>query len=161
MGFDHINNEDDGSLIERHREFANWSHIIRNTVNCWGTTKDDAFYYGINGEPLFNEFEFAFNGTLSTSSEYMVTYLYSNSEGLILKLMDNDIEEQQKQSLSYFACDWISDVIQEKERLFINCTNIKIANITNSQFSHDYFDGIKAIKVIQRMIGGKALKTKI
>ena len=156
-----FDDEDNKSLAQRHSEFANWSHMLRNTVICFGeSVGNNEFYHSVDTQVMFGDFEFSFNGPLSTSSEYMLSYLYPNSKGLTLKLSD----DCKQSGLKYFACDWISDFMQESECLLFGShinRSISIANITNSLYSHDYSLYIDAINVIQKMVEGRPLTERI
>ena len=73
--------KDSNWRIEHHREFANWSKLLRDTVHNYGSSiqSEGELHFGINRETLFTDFKVNIDGMLSVSSEYSANYMYSNT----------------------------------------------------------------------------------
>ena len=109
-----FDNEENWDLCkDRNREFANWSRLLRESVELFGTNLSDTpkmkLFHGINCELMFDSIICKFCAPTSMTTSRAVAESFSNGFGLILeiKVYDNGVR--------YF--DWY---------LYIFCTYIYI-----------------------------------
>ena len=104
-----------GDQKRRNREYSNWSRLLRETVELFGTemtnSKVDTFYHGVS-KLIFSSFVSFFASPTSTTAQLEVATVFANENGLILEL------EKSSRSLKYFNCTWLSFYGSEDERLF-------------------------------------------
>eukprot|EP01084_Bolivina_argentea_P215050 365067_1 len=145
-------NESDEELKLRHRNYYFWARLLRENVECFGTTKPKnkeftmsvKLFCGINKEFTFKSMLANINGPLSTTTEFSVAVNFAQSEvetGLILELEMNTINWYYKSNegrealnrLTCFNCQWISDFSNEMEIFCIGGMNpFRFANITTA-----------------------------
>eukprot|EP01084_Bolivina_argentea_P221584 375250_1 len=138
------------SVKNRNKEYAIWSRIIRETVECFGekgyegdlndstdqkeneenNRRQGPFYCGMSLVFVFPSFNIRLCGPTSTSLCIEVATRFSTDDGIIIKL--NNYGYESSCELRSFDCHWLSNYGGENEILFIGghyC--IKIENITN------------------------------
>eukprot|EP01083_Nonionella_stella_P252437 869759_1 len=124
--------ETDESLKKRHSNYYHLGRLLRELVDCYGTSLRDirqgaVFYHGISMNCQFKSIATSINGPFSTSLEYAVAVRFSQNEGkngmiLALKLDNEDnswIISLYSDKIAYFDCHWLSDYPNEREVFFI------------------------------------------
>ena len=113
-------NEPNFRFRARKSEYWNWSKIITETVNLYGTDmqhrKSDIFYTGISTKVVFNELIAFFNCPTSTTTEKSIAITFANENGCILEVTQNIGAGE---SLRFFNCSFVSKFSEESERLFV------------------------------------------
>eukprot|EP01084_Bolivina_argentea_P000172 324_1 len=76
-------------LTNRNKEYGNWTMLLAETVNCYGTNVSEAniqsFYHGVSFL-YFNSFIGHFNSPTSTTSKLAVATIFAKNDGIILEL---------------------------------------------------------------------------
>ena len=81
----------------KNAEFANWSRLLSETVNAFGTkTKDcrydTTYYHGVSGLLVFSSFLATFNSPTSTTLQVEVASIFAKKNGAITNTsLANDI----------------------------------------------------------------------
>ena len=124
-------------LKKRNAEFAIWSRLLRETVECYGETmlysKIRRYYHGINGKLVFPSFITRFSSPTSLTVQMAVATIFAREKGIILEL------ERGNGFLKYFNCSWLSCFSNEDERLiFGGRHSVKLTSIRNIPDNHNY-----------------------
>ena len=142
--------ESDLELKERNGEYFNWSKLIRETVECFGTylmeSKISIFYHGVS-YLLLNSFVSYFCGPTSTTTQMSVATTFAKDDGLILELSMDDGR------LSFFNCSWLSCFGNEDERLFCGAYKpLKFNSIRYLKLNENYELFIKSFTLFNYLI---------
>eukprot|EP01083_Nonionella_stella_P308543 1089089_1 len=147
------------SVIQRHREFAIWSRLLREAVEIFGECGGYAsqsqhgetmfpgrgpFYCGMSRVVVMQQFDIALFGPTSTSKCVEVATRFGGDDGIVIQLNNNG--ENDNIWLKSFSCAWLSCHSAEEEWLFCGGKyKIKIENITimsNHQTFGKFFDAL-------------------
>eukprot|EP01084_Bolivina_argentea_P076529 138709_1 len=120
------------SVKNRNREFWNWSKLIRETVQYYGTLGYDIhrandwnkkrdrergpFFCGLSSEMVFPEFYIRLCAPTSTSKQIAIATRFAGERGTLIEL--NTTGYEWSYLLRFFDCSWISNYTEEDERLF-------------------------------------------
>eukprot|EP01084_Bolivina_argentea_P132175 233243_1 len=76
-------------LMERHREFAIWSRLLNETIQCFGNTVNnsaiDKYYVNVKKQ-YFNKFMIYFNRPISMCTKLNIANIYCPNNGIILTM---------------------------------------------------------------------------
>eukprot|EP01083_Nonionella_stella_P064811 169266_1 len=143
------------SLKQRNSEFANYSKLLREAIECFGqkmkNTQIKVFYHGVSRH-LLNALVCRFCGPCSTTPQLEVAALFSKQDGIILEL------EKYSDNLRYFNCALLSCYGNEDERLFIGGFHpLCIRSVRQIQNGREvnYYYFIRALSVFNQAIEGK------
>eukprot|EP01084_Bolivina_argentea_P065304 119034_1 len=138
-----------------HDEFYYFGKYINIMVNNYGTSvkQGDVFYHGISTKMLFpigQKRMLCSQCPLSTTSSKEVAISFTNfNQGMILKLAADPKNKWPK----YLEACWLSDFINEKERLFVQMRRgLMIENITDAMSGYDYRCIVMALSIIKSML---------
>ena len=112
-------------VMERNREIAHWSRLLRESIMFWGQSMKTKhiFYCGLTARLVLRSLSQRFECPLSTTSQFTVAQQFTDdSDGIILKI------KRANGRTRYFDMVRISAFGNEFERLFIGST-IKIIGI--------------------------------
>eukprot|EP01084_Bolivina_argentea_P213989 363322_1 len=147
-------NESDEALKKRHSYFANWSRLLRETVECFGTMMGKSpvkiFYHGISKEMIFQSVKFCIYGPLSTTADFQIAHgTFAKTEGLVVDIWNNNAGNY------LFDCSFFSDYTDENERFFIGGLQyFEFITIHHMKLKEDYMAWIKPISVLAKMFSG-------
>ena len=113
------------SVMERNREIAHWSRLMRECIMFWGKTmgKKEIFYCGLTARLVLNSTKNRFECPLSTTRNRDVAERFTDEyQGVILKIKRANAHTR------YFNTVPTSCHNHEEERVFIGST-IKIVGI--------------------------------
>eukprot|EP01084_Bolivina_argentea_P223569 378251_1 len=137
------------SVQRRNEKIANWSKLLIESVQCYGTflTNNKMKYYrGIGMEFIFKRFITKFNVPMSTTTNFNSAVSFTEQcEGLILEL------KQYNEFLSGFDCSALSVFDHEQEVLFFGSDALLqircVYGIHNRKWTsyRRYIDGIQCI----------------
>eukprot|EP01084_Bolivina_argentea_P102907 184352_1 len=129
--------ETDKSLKHRHQNYYHLGKLLRELVECYGSSftnyKDSInLYHGINRPFTFSSMSAFIKGPLSTTTDYMVAANFCDSQGLIITFQVTpmsfkinlsvdltQIDGKPKAICTCFDCNWISDYSNEQEIFFV------------------------------------------
>eukprot|EP01083_Nonionella_stella_P185725 677925_1 len=163
------------SIKKRNREFANWSKILRETVQYFGQRGfwegmdekankynkrvDGPFFCGMSVVMVIPEFNIHLCAPTSTSKEICVASRFASSDGIVIQLNNNG--HYHSDYVRSFNCSWISDFAGEDEWLFIGGDwPIKIESIINIQTKQNFKDIYRALFYFDCMINGAQMKAR-
>lgn len=119
----------------RNREFANWSKILRETVELYGQrgwekrgideekwNEDNnrirgPFYCGMSTLMVMPEFSMRLCSPTSTSPQIEVAHKFAGDQGIIIELNNNG--HWHSDNLRIWDCSWLSNYSAEDEKLLI------------------------------------------
>eukprot|EP01083_Nonionella_stella_P054546 143975_1 len=144
-------------MKDRNSEYWNWSKLLIETVELYGTTicnsAIEIFYHGVS-YMTFPSFLSYFCGPTSTTPQIQVAQNFCGGEGLILELR----KENEFSLLKYFNVRWISSYTNEDERLFIGGNRaLKFKSIRLVQTNENYYVYIVALTFLDYILNGKKL----
>eukprot|EP01084_Bolivina_argentea_P135931 239440_1 len=150
------------SVIKRNMEFANWSRLVRETVELYGKHyPKDKFDDGIKG-PFFTgmsrvlaipEFNIRLNSPTSTSKQVEIAEKFGGDDGIVIQLNNNGTLGGSK--LRTFGCAFISNYAAEDEYLFCGGRfGIKVENIILQHTQQNFQHLIKALFYFDIMLNG-------
>eukprot|EP01084_Bolivina_argentea_P194237 333236_1 len=141
-------------IRKRNNEYFNWSKILCETVNCYGTMMKESnvkiFYHGVS-YLYFSKFVAEFKSPTSTTTKLQIATIFANNDGIILELQ----QAKYGWDLKHFNCSFISCFGNEDERLFINpprYQRLQIVSIRNMSTDENYKEFIKAFNVFNSMV---------
>ena len=106
-------------IMERNREYRNWSKLIREAVqifgNAVGIKKRGPFFTGMSYMTI-PSYVIRLCGPTSTTRTFEVAINFSTSDGIVMKINNGSLLHSQY--LRYFNCSWLSCFNDEDERLF-------------------------------------------
>ncbi len=154
--------EDIESLKARHSQFAHFGRLLVELVldfgiNGYGHSWNPSFqrgpfFCGINCPLNIGSYAIRLNGPCSTSTQRSVAVNFAKSNGIILKL-NNDTFRGRYQS--FFDCSWISNYLEESERLWIAGQQpLRIVHILIVRTAKNYEKMIRALYLFDAMISG-------
>ena len=149
--------ESDHELIDRHREYWNWSKLLNETVQCFGNivnkSKIDK-YFIITKEQYFDKFMLNFNRPCSMTTNLNISTLYCPDNGIILEMKKTNFYIGEL--LRYFDCSLISSFSLESEKLFIGGSqSLQLISIRSLKMNKIYKHFIIPFKYFQKIIDGK------
>eukprot|EP01084_Bolivina_argentea_P034218 63332_1 len=155
--------------VEKHNNFYFLGKYLKTAIHKFGTSiyegDTKTFYHGISEQLLFPTYISAvcICCPLSTSSSVEVALNFANyNNGLVVQF--GDYTWYPPASPKYFSMRWISDYGNENEYLFIqNSTTYKlqINNITDTRCGTEYGTILKALKIIDAIIGPRNCRQPI
>ncbi len=157
--------EDIESLKARHSQFAHFGRLLVELVldfgiNGYPHSRDThnpsfqrgPFFCGINCPLNIGSYAIRLNGPCSTSTQRSVAVNFAKSNGIILKL-NNDTFHGREQS--FFDCSWISNYLEESERLWIAGKHpLRIVHILIVRTAKNYRKMIRALYLFDAMVSG-------
>lgn len=154
------NTDDIDKFKKIHREMANWSRLMREICECYGTELNSKnrtfFYHGIsNKQLLFGETIRFFKPTSCSSKLSVSLQFIDNNHGLILQIEPNP---NVIHNIYYFAKTAIfSDFPDEFESIFCGSggKSLKISSILNIKLSQNYKVYLDAISIFNNIIIGQ------
>eukprot|EP01084_Bolivina_argentea_P313292 542532_1 len=165
------------SVKQRNREFANWSKLLRETVQLFGQqgyegNPDDPidrnwnkrnnrvsgpFFCGLNFVMVFPELNIRLCGPTSTSKQTEVATRFADDNGIIIQLNNNGYKFSQ--DLRIFGCSWFSAYSSEDEYLFIGGNYpIKIENIQHVENSISFSNYTEPIFYFDCVVKGVEMR---
>eukprot|EP01083_Nonionella_stella_P236243 829913_1 len=123
------------SVKNRNKEFANWSRILRETVELFGMQgwekrdKDEKkwnndhnrthgpFYCGMKGLIVMPEFSIRLCGPTSVSAQIEIAWKFAGTKGIVITLNNNG--HWHSDHLRIWDCSWLSKHRREDERLLL------------------------------------------
>eukprot|EP01084_Bolivina_argentea_P239627 402717_1 len=161
------------SIIENNKEFANWSRLIRETVEYYGckgfgetygyeyrtyyqcnvrNLLYGPFYCGMSFVAVMPEFNIRLCGPTSTSRQIEVAENFGG-KGIIIQLNNNGSEISG--DLRGFTCRWISTYAGEDEVLFVGGEyQIKIENISIMKTQETFSEFFEIFYCFDCMVSG-------
>eukprot|EP01084_Bolivina_argentea_P141304 248324_1 len=146
--------ETDDSLKKRHAEYANWGRLLRETVECWGTSLQDAssmkyFYHGISCHMLFDGFNQKFCGPTSTTLQKTVAITFASqgndNKGIVITIRNDGMANW------FWNCVSWSDYPGEMEMLFIGgWQELEICGLIDIDNSMNYDKWIESMQIFQK-----------
>ena len=132
---------------KKNGEYANWSRLLRETVEMFGNSADQnvhklsgPFYCGMSFEMVIPQFNIRLCGPTSTSKLLEVAIRFAGDDGIAIQLNEPDLD------LCAFQCSWFSAYPSEEEYLFCGgYERIKIEGIRiidTCQDLHSYFPAL-------------------
>eukprot|EP01084_Bolivina_argentea_P076714 139065_1 len=155
-------NQTNKDFKNNHRNYYWMGRLLRECVECFGTTycmdktADIIVYHGINEQFAFPSLDFCVKGPFSTSTQYAVAVNFSGAKGMILEMTVNATEwalscesTQTMQRAAYMDMKWISDFVNEEEIFSLGGLNkIQLTNIIEISQSKNYMMYIKALQML-------------
>eukprot|EP01084_Bolivina_argentea_P241414 405280_1 len=160
------------SIKKRNAEYANWSRLIRETIEYFGRRAkgdDDPeitsdyvnktfgpFYCGMSCVLTLPEFNIRLCAPTSTSKQKEVAERFAGRNGIVIKLNNNG--HSNAYNLRTFDCSWISTYKEEDEYLFVGGRfQIRVQSITVVPTKRNYENFCKPLFYFDCMIKGTAL----
>eukprot|EP01084_Bolivina_argentea_P114896 204449_1 len=159
------------SIINSNSEYANWSRVLRETVELYGQTGDDyvwdndghkvyaargPFYTGMTFVMAMPEFNIRLCSPTSTSMKIEVATRFGGDKGMILQL--NNIGYELSTKLHSFNCAWLSNYSGEDERLFFGgAYRIQIQTIRNISTAQNFRIYLKPLYYFNCLISGTTM----
>ena len=152
LTFYHETNE---NMKIRNREYYNWSKLLHETIECYGTmiadTNINKYYHCINNDIILNSFILKFNGPTLMTSYYEIITIFNDNNGILLELQSNDVNS----SLKYFNCIYFNCYSIENSNLFIGGKySFKYNSIQIIKKNENYQHFIKSIQIFDNIING-------
>eukprot|EP01084_Bolivina_argentea_P138051 243134_1 len=145
--------ETDESIKQRHSAYTHWGKLLRECVECWGTSLGDApntdvFYHGISRKLNFDGLSECFASPTSTTTSYSVAIHFAcdgdDANGLVMTINNN------LGNCSFFDCAAFSDFPAEQEKLFIGgLQRLNISGMTSIPDGTVYDVWISAMVVFE------------
>eukprot|EP01084_Bolivina_argentea_P111382 198749_1 len=159
------------SVKQRNREFAIWSRILRETVECYGNDGQEKFsmlenekqsiklkgpfFCGMSFLMTMPEFNIRLCGPTSTSKRVEVATRFGGDDGIIIEL--NNTGDIKSDLLHGFNCSWISNFNGEDEYLFFGGDyRIKIETIRQTKTSENFHPFFEALFLFDCMVTATA-----
>eukprot|EP01084_Bolivina_argentea_P160830 280033_1 len=166
--------ETNEEVLQRNKEYFNWSKMLCETVNIFGTqmksSKIKAFYHGVS-LMYFTSFVTSFNGPTSTTTKLQVATIFAKNDGIILNLNKYDGGGSLSNLVRYFNCTFISQFANEDERLFIQSipeknryrqdkysNMLQFVSIRNMETNENYAQYIGAFTKLHQIIEYPGIK---
>ena len=158
--------EDIESLKARHSKFAHFGRLLVETVRDFGNNgvedhiyspgfERGPFFCGLNCPLNIGTYVICLNGPCSTTTQWAVAVNFAKSNGIILSL-NNDTYAASEEI--FFDCSWISNFIEESERLWIaGVKPLRIASIVIVQSARNYAKMVTALYLFDTMISAVTL----
>jgi len=148
--------ETDESQRMRHREFWNWSKLMTETIECWGTPwrfhKINCLYHNTSFMH-YSLFTATFNSPTSMTPYLEVAAMYCEEEGVILEM-----GQYPKIRPKYFDCSIISKYGYEHEMLFIaSDKSMDIESIRVLKSNEDHKSFVKAMRLFNKVTNATIL----
>eukprot|EP01084_Bolivina_argentea_P020673 38438_1 len=160
------------SIKQRNAEYANWSRLIRETVEYFGHRgKGDndphvtshyvnkvfgPFYCGMSCVMAIPELNIRLCAPTSTSKQKEVAERFAGECGMVIKLNNNG--HSNAYNLRIFCCSWISTYKEEDEYLFVGGRfQIRVESIMNVPTNTNYEYLCTPLFYFDCMIKGTAL----
>ena len=146
--------ESDAQMKIRNREYCNWSRILRETVQCYGTmmtdSKTNTYYHGINhinNQWSFKSFNTKFFSptSISTNLSVVISFTQKEKNGIVLELESLEIES----SLRYFNLCLVSHHANLEEKIIFGgryCLKFNSIRFVKTNENYKYF--IESIKLV-------------
>eukprot|EP01084_Bolivina_argentea_P097171 174697_1 len=154
------------SLKKRHAKFANWSKLLRETVEGYGVCGDDLqgpFFSGISQVLLMPAFNIRLCGPTSTSLFKEVALRFGGEDGILISLRKvSTFSGDLTQPVRGFCCSWLSDYGEEAEYLFIGGFRpLSICNITKIRTAEVFSDFVQALYVFDSVLSGNPILDQV
>eukprot|EP01084_Bolivina_argentea_P309420 535197_1 len=158
------------SVKQRNREYANWSKLLRETVEYYGQmgwcgSPDDIawnkkhnrvkgpFFSGMSFLMVFPEYSIRLCGPTSTSKQVEVAARFASDDGILIQL--NNYGYFASDELCTFCCSWLSNYDSEDEYLFCGgYLVVKIESITIIDSQKNYAEYCHALFYFDSMLKG-------
>eukprot|EP01084_Bolivina_argentea_P062125 113596_1 len=161
------------SLKKRNGEYANWSRILRETVQYYGISgegeRDESgkiihvlqgpLYCGMDFLMVIPEFNIRLCGPTSTSTQFEVATRFAGRRGIIMTL-NNDADARSK-FLRAFNCAWISTYSGESECLFIGGDfRLRLETVHEVVTANNFYAFMKPLFYFDCMMNGTAFSSE-
>eukprot|EP01084_Bolivina_argentea_P123903 219562_1 len=162
-------------IIQRHSKYAHLGRLLREFVECFGSTRSRCegshlfgkkLYHGITIKSQFATIKPVMKGPTSTTMDYTVAVNFSGGDGTILQLRLHNIVSTSGWSygsdsggsrMAFVDCSWLSDYPNEQERFFIGGWKhfyIDTIIIASSGENYQlYIDAMKAFAIVTSTLG--------
>ena len=161
--------EDIESLKGRHSQFGHFGRLLVELVLDFGINgykpnildnnpsyQRGPFFCGLNCPLNIGSYAIRLNGPCSTSTQRSVAVNFAKSNGVILKLNNDNLEAGTQ---CFFDCSWISNYFEESERLWIAGKRaLRIVSIAIVQNAKNYRKMIRAFYLFDAMISGVSMQ---
>eukprot|EP01084_Bolivina_argentea_P314141 544109_1 len=146
----------DDDTKKRNMEYREWSRLLREAVECFGTKMEEAklrvFYHGVS-MIYFVSFIAKFCGPTSTTSSMQIATRFTSDNGIILELEKAPTGGK----LKYFNVSYLSRY-NEEERLFIGGEYVlQFKSIRNIFTKENYEKIMMPLSIFDKMINAEKL----
>eukprot|EP01084_Bolivina_argentea_P271991 462985_1 len=161
-------NESNESMKKRNSMFWNWSKLLHETIQCWGTVfnencgidKIKRLYHGVS-QMYITTFLARFCSPTSMTKQLAVSAMFAGHDGIILEFRQH--VAQYRHQPYYFNCTLISRFAAEDERLFaggkgFNGALLQFSSIRNIKTEENYSAFVKALTLFDTILNGQPLK---
>eukprot|EP01084_Bolivina_argentea_P311072 538398_1 len=104
-------------MKRRHKEYAIWGRLLRETVECFGllVTRSDIpyFYHGVSNTLIFDSTTIQLCAPTSTTADSHIAATIFGANGIVIDIV------KELNSMAYFDCRSWSDFHAEDEKLWI------------------------------------------
>eukprot|EP01083_Nonionella_stella_P262781 893234_1 len=172
-------NENNCSMIQRHKNYANFGRLLREFVECFGqngignrTVGEQQLFHGISSETQFGSVMTRLKGPVSATSDFCIALRFAGQKGLILQFSLSirwiiPTKEDEYGTMFYkpvdnrcafLDCHWLSDYPEEQERFFIGgygyfyFENIYNIHAAHSGTDQSYILYIPAIRLLSETL---------
>jgi hypothetical protein len=119
-------------MKKRHREYAIWARLLRETVEAFGTTMQDSnikwFYHGVSDTLIFDSTSIKLCGPVSATADFQIAVGIFGADGIVVDFTNTNSR------FPYFNCRYWSDFHSEDEKLFLGGLHyFKFNTIRNMQ----------------------------
>eukprot|EP01084_Bolivina_argentea_P146032 255821_1 len=150
-------NEQLFAVKKRHQEFVNWSRLLRETVDYYGTDTVElgSCYIGVE-YIIVPAIKVRLRAPISTSKYLSVVLRFLNDmkDGIIIEIGANNYMSSSYE-LSGFACNWLCNFSGENEVIFMGGKHtMKICSIRNVYTTTNYENYCRAVYYFDLMLMG-------
>ena len=144
---------------KRNSEYSNWSRLLIESVNIFGTkigdSKVETYYHPINKLLIVSSFLTVFNAPISMYSQISIATIFAMNNGTIFELKKDSFKPK------YFNTNWLSKWSNKDERIFIcppapNYMTIKFSSIRCIETKKNYKQFINALTLLHCTIKGQS-----
>eukprot|EP01084_Bolivina_argentea_P279156 477211_1 len=149
-------------VMARNREFANFSRILRETVEIFGCADfsldgrivKGPFYCGISHQMVLPEISMRLNGPTSTSKQIEVAQTFGGDDGMVIQL-NNTNSGHGNEWLRSFGTAWISNYVSEDEWLFCGGKyTIRVESVIIQQTSDNFHSFFRSLFYFHSILNG-------
>eukprot|EP01084_Bolivina_argentea_P115646 205626_1 len=128
------------SIKKRHSEYYHFGKSLVEAVNNFGvrwSREYGPFFCGMSFVMNIPSFAIYLKGPCSTSKNVEISINFATRDGMIVQL--NNDQWYQGANQSFFDCSWISNYLEENERLFVSGSfRLRIESITIIETADNY-----------------------
>ena len=148
------------SLMLRHSEFAHFGRLLVEVVLDFGINgyhrnpdhENGPYFCGINCPLNFGSYAICLKGPCSTSTQRTVALNFAAKNGVIIELNNRSFHAQHQR---FFDCWWISNYVEESERLWIaGHMMLRVVTIVIVRNFRNYWKAMRALYLFDAMLSG-------